>query len=390
MNLPKPPVQSYKALLWDYDFLLARSDDECCYSLSDREVQILLTIVDYVAWRTRYRPTDTTIDQETILRWQGNLARKLMSGCCPGNQLTRYTDDGVLEASEDGGVTWTPAPELDPRVTGAYFPPMPGPDGNDKKCLAATSAMEYVKQNLIDVLEDGMGYAAIYDVLIALVGFLGLLGGIGILVAILVGALFSAGIVAVQAAFTAGVWDDFKCILYCRIRSDGSFSNAGWQGVKADIATQFSGVVELVLFNWVNTVGVIGLTNSARSGMAVTADCVACDCPPGCVDETWIIDGTFVTSDDDSITIDSILDPLGSGQQIVRYGTLDTADPLYCCHGCNFEVLAGAYTSSAFVHCNGVYDPISSFSDVDFRRLDIASSVSTFTVKINFNPDGCP
>lgn len=390
MNKRKPPVQSYKALLWDYDFLLSRSDDECCYSLSDREVQILLTLVDYVGWRTRYQPTDTTIDPETISKWQGNLARELMSGCCGENQLTRYTDEGVLEASNDGGVTWVPAPELDPRVTGAYFPPMPGEDGNDKKCLAATSSMEYVKQNLIAVLSDGMGYAAIYDILISVVGFLGLLGGVGILVAILVGAIFSAGVVAVQAAFTAGVWNDFKCILYCRVRSDGSFSDAGWQGVKADIAVQFSGVVELVLYNWVNAVGVIGLTNSARSGMALTGDCSSCECPAGCVDQTWVIDGTFVTSDDDSITIASILDPLGSGQQIVRYGTLDSAPVLYCCHGCNFEIIAGAFSASAFVHCNGVYDPISAFSDVDFRRLDVASNISTFTVKINFNPDGCP
>jgi len=379
----EPPVQSYKALLWDYDFLLSRSDDECCYSLSDREVQILLTLVDYVGWRTRYQPTDTTIDPETISKWQGNLARELMSGCCGENQLTRYTDEGVLEVSNDGGVTWAPAPELDPRVTGAYFPPMPGEDGDEKKCLAATSSMEYVKQNFIAVLTDGMGYAAIYDILISVVGFLGLLGGVGILVAILVGAIFSAGIVAVQAAFTAGVWNDFKCILYCRVRSDGSFSDAGWQGVKADIAIQFSGVVELVLYNWVNAVGVIGLTNSARSGMALTGDCSSCECNTTCLSETRIILGTMLDITPDYIEIETVAATRnGHTAQWFAYGS-DTIGE-YCCIWCGWETVSGEITSAQLYNCAGT--PIGT-GESPFLKFDGYSDVGVTVVRIYISPD---
>ena len=75
------PRDTYKALLLDYDALLAASDAECCFSLSEREIQMLLAFVEYIGWKTRYIATETEIDQQLILRWQGNLARKLMSGC---------------------------------------------------------------------------------------------------------------------------------------------------------------------------------------------------------------------------------------------------------------------------------------------------------------------
>lgn len=321
------------------------------------------------------------------INWEGDDCM----GCCPEPTNRRYTSDGVLEVSYDGGVTWQTAPQLDPRLSGIIFPPLPGPDGAEKKCVAATSAQEFLKANLIDELTSGQGYATLFDLCVILIEVLGITG-VGALIAGIVAAIFTVGVVAVQAAFTSEVWADFRCILYCRIRSDGSFNVSGWQGVKSDILSNFTGVVSAILYNWVNALGVVGLTNAARSGMVASADCSACDaCPPGCPDDQWIIHGTFVTSDDDSITISSILDPLGFGQQVVRYGSQDAdPPPLYCCHGCNFEITAGAITASAFVHCNGVYDPISSFSDVDFRRLEVASSASTFTIKINFNPDGCP
>ena len=191
-------------------------------------------------------------------------------GCCPKPTNLRYTEDGVLEVSYDNGVTWSPAPELDPRQSGIIFPPITGTDGAAKRCAAAASAQEFVKQNLIDELESGQGYAAIYDAAVGIIAILGVTG-IGALIAAIVAAIFTAGIIVVQAAFTTEVWTDFRCILYCRISNDGSFTPASWELVKSDILSHFSGIVSAVLYNWVNSVGVVGLTNSARSGFVATA-----------------------------------------------------------------------------------------------------------------------
>ena len=204
-------------------------------------------------------------------------------GCCCGNSgaITRWNENGELEISYDNGATWQPYPQGDSRMTGRTAPPIPGPDGDDKKCAAAASAEEFIKQNFIDELETGQGYAAIYDALVALLAIIALTG-IGLLIAALVGAVFTAGISVVKAAFTSEVWTAFRCILYCRISDDGSFTKAGWEGVKADILDQFTGVVSAVLYNWVNSVGPVGLTNSARSGFVASADCTSCDCPEEC------------------------------------------------------------------------------------------------------------
>src|ERR1044072_4986607 len=109
-NYPPPHKSAFKGLQWDYDAVVALSDKECCFSLSEREINILLATIDPIAWRTRwFSYSDQVIDTENLVKWQGNLARKLMSGCCPDEQiLHRITEDGESEISTDGGTTWMP------------------------------------------------------------------------------------------------------------------------------------------------------------------------------------------------------------------------------------------------------------------------------------------
>jgi hypothetical protein len=197
--------------------------------------------------------------------------------CCPEPTNQRYNSDGILEVSYDGGITYDPAPALDDRFSGAIQPPILGEDGSEKACAAAASAEEFVKLNLIEELTEGESYAQISAAMVALIAALGVTG-IGLLVGAAAAAIFAAGVSAVQAAFTTEVWTDFRCILYCRILPDGSFDEAGWQLVKQEIVNHYDGVVEVILWNWVNAVGVVGLTNAARSGFVATADCTSCEC----------------------------------------------------------------------------------------------------------------
>jgi hypothetical protein len=198
-------------------------------------------------------------------------------GCCPRPTNRRFNALGQLEVSYDGGETWAVDNTLDDRFSGSVSPPIEGSDGTDKACAGAASAEEYVKQNLIDSLEDGTLFADLNSAGVALIALLGVTG-VGLLVAAFAAAIFLAGVTAVQAAFTSEVWTTFRCILFCHISEDASFNEGQWNAVKADILAQYTGVVSAVLYNWVQSVGPVGLTNSARSHFVASADCTTCDC----------------------------------------------------------------------------------------------------------------
>lgn len=326
----------------------------------------LIDLLGMATWWYNWQRSPGTDAKQTADAWRDKLnlpeLEECMS-CCPEPTNRRYNEDGILEVSYDGGDTWTPAPELDDRFSGTIAPPLSGTDGSEKACIAAASAEEYVKQNLIESLETGATFAEINTVGVAIVALLGVTG-IGLLIAGLAAAIFVAGVAAVQAAFTAEVWTDFRCLMYCRIEADGSFTVAGWQGVKNDILTHFTGIVSAVLYNWVNSVGVVGLTNAARSGFAASADCSACDecLDSECGDPETVTIGTVTDSfiDGDgyhTLLVDSA--PFMS-ENTVAIGTYgEGAPPGKCCRIHDFVINTGDYPFNiATTKCDGtVNDP---------------------------------
>lgn len=274
-------------------------------------------------------------------------------GCCPEPTNRRYNSEGELEESFDGGITWVPAPTNDSRFSGTVAPPLAGSDGSEKRCIGATSVQEYVKVTFIDELATGAGYADLYAAAVAVVAALGVTG-VGILIAAAVAAIFILGVSATQAAFTSEVWTEFKCILYCHIRPDASFTKAGWEGVKQDILASFGGIVSAVLYNWVNTIGVVGLTNSARSGFAAEGDCSMCGCSDACVSADFIQVGTLVDIGDGWIEIQADTAPYGSAPYMISYGS---AAPYpnedFCCQLCEIEIISGTQNGAAYRLCNG-------------------------------------
>lgn len=73
-----------KIIKFDWDFISAKDDTEKQYvCLTWAERQILLTMLDYVGWMTRWdSPTGQTIDQDEIDRWRDSIAGELMFGDC--------------------------------------------------------------------------------------------------------------------------------------------------------------------------------------------------------------------------------------------------------------------------------------------------------------------
>lgn len=287
MVLPNPRT-TYKAQLLDYDALLAASDESCSYCLTEREVQMLLAFVDYIAWKTRYINTTTEIDTDLIRTWSNNLARKLMDGCCGDNDLHRFSPDGVYQSSSDGGITWVDDPEDDPRNTYIGLPPLPGAPGATKKCAAADNVQGLFTQyrdNLIEIVGVTPTIIAIIAGILAFIAVLAGVSGVGVGISVLflsmAAEIISIGGTGISGAITFTALQDFRCLVYCQMNDDGELTYDTWQGLLVDIADRFSGFAETFFYQTVNGMGYIGINNAGTMGAATADDCDDCDCECG-------------------------------------------------------------------------------------------------------------
>jgi len=299
MVLPNPRT-TYKAQLLDYDALLAASDQSCSYCLTEREVQMLLAFVDYIAWKTRYINTTTEIDTDLIRTWSNNLARKLMSGCCD-ESLHRFTPAGVYQSSDDGGITWHDDPGGDPRNGGVAAPPLPGDPGSPKQCAAADNVRDLFEQyrdNLIAIVGATPTIIAIIAGILAFIGtVLGLSGvgvGIGVLFLTMAAEIIQIGGTGISGEITFLRLQDFRCLVYCRMDENGQLTYEAWQGLLADIADRFSGFAETFFYQTINGMGYIGVNNAGTTGAATADDCDDCDC-----DAEWCYEFDFLVDDGD-------------------------------------------------------------------------------------------
>ena len=300
MVLPNPRT-TYKAQLLDYDALLEASDEECSYCLSEREINMLLAFVEYIAWKTRYIATETEIDPFLIQKWANNLARKLMSGCCDENELHRFSESGVYQTSDDGGITWHDDPENDPRNDAVGAPPLPGEPSASKKCAAADNVrglFEQYRDNLIEIVGVTPTVLAIIAGILAFIGVIAGVSGVGVGIGVLflsmAAEIIQIGGTGISGAITFTALNNFRCLVYCRMNDDGELTYEAWQGLLSDIADSFSGFAETFFFQTVNGMGYIGVTNAGTIGASTASDCEDCDC-----DAEWCYEFDFLTEDGD-------------------------------------------------------------------------------------------
>lgn len=362
MNNQQPPQKTYKAMLWDYDYLLTKSDDECCYSLSEREVQILLAQIDYIGWKTRYKPTSTEIDQDLIEKWMGNLARKLMSGCCPDDEaIHRYLPDGTFQSSDDDGVTWEDDPAGDPRHGAILAPPLAGLPGDNVRCAAADNVRaQYVimRDNTVDLLTAGTTLLAIVAGLVALIG--GILAisiagvSFGVILFGLAAALLSLTPESVEEQIDDEALDLFRCIIYCHLDNEGRVTIGGFDNILAQISEQFSDFPESFFYSITASVTATGINNMATMGATDADDCGDCDCQTACGSD-WIVTVGSIDSfpDENTIVYSSAPDPGTPGRTTITVSNLtgDGGDDT-CCFVPSFTIL-GASVIFYKVNCDG-------------------------------------
>jgi hypothetical protein len=192
----------------------------------------------------------------------------------PGNTRTN-PETGVVETSMDGGATWTPNPNEDPRLNPVYqLPPNTAPD---VQCAAAAGMVEDIRR-VLEAGTLGTGAGGLATVLITLL----LIPGIGWMWAAML--LFAGSIILAMsagtlAAFTEDVYEQLLCIFYSNINADGSVTAEQLETIHDQVVSDIgdalvSDFVQLVF----NMHGFVGLTNAGSAYADPDADCA---CVPG-------------------------------------------------------------------------------------------------------------
>jgi len=310
----------------DYDRVLSLSDDECCYSLTQKEVAMVLSQTAYFGWKTRWNSeTETEIDTDIIEALQSGLERKLMSGCCPDEGvLHRFTSEGVYQTSSDGGETWVDDPTRDPRNDAIENPHLTGEPSDNKRCAAADNVRGLFvtyRDNLASLLEASPTLVGIVAGILAfiavLTGISGVAIGLSVLIMGLASFLLTLTPTELNDAITDTVLDDFRCLVYCRMDQDGLLTYDSWQGLLADIATTFADFPELFFYQTVNTMGYIGVNNAGSTGPVTADDCGDCGCS-----DTWCYDFDFTLADgSEFVTVSLGTWTDGTGWVGVPYGS---------------------------------------------------------------------
>jgi len=276
---------SGKVLQWNYDQILAASEQKCCYSLTRRDVALIMAISEQMHWSTRYlSPSGTEIDTDLIDAWASGMETRLMDGCCPDGTLSRFTDDGIFQTSVDGGETWQDAPDSDPRNSGTLSPPLPG-SGDNVRCAASDNVRDNftsMRDSTVALLTAGTTVLAILAGIVGLVGvILGLSGAataIGVLLIGLSAELLSLTPESVTDQLDETTMDDFRCLVYCNMEDNGQFTYAGWQALISAISSTFTGFPLTFFMSITQSLGYIGMSNAGTMGAATASDCDGCDC----------------------------------------------------------------------------------------------------------------
>lgn len=300
-----------------------------------------------------------------------------------------------MEVSFDGGATWEAATSADdPRLAVPQSPPLPGPDGDEKKCVAASAGVKYfqdLQASLSASLESGIGLTAL-GVAIGAILLIILSGGAALVIIALwmplAIALVGITSAAFDAAFDMDVWERLRCNLFCHMEDDGSFDATSWQAVKAQVQDDEAGLAEAFLYHIINSAGYKGLTAAIRSNPEATGDCDACGCAGGCDLDNWDTypggnHGVVISRDEETGVIELSSTVIQGGQYYIG---LETSDPVnLCCYTVEIETV-GFVNTWAMWPCGSAPDygnlPIVPVPVNQCLALVQAQSDSPFTMTI--------
>lgn len=274
--------------------------------------------------------------------------------CCPEPTNQYYDENGVLQVSYDGGLTYEPDTS-DPRLNSPLLPELPGADGSDKRCVASNNVTGYIKAAADQLIADGTAWNNITTLLAAIGAIIVLLLSIGTAGALtplllgLVAALVGTGLAAFEAAMTEAVYSDLNCIVYCHTPDDGVYTVEDWQAIKADISTTFTGIVAKFIYDTINAMGLAGMTNASRSGVHAgePCDCTCSNCSN--LTDWQVIYGTILEQTPGYIRIAA--GAAGGGNTAIRLANYTTPGTGKCCN-VSYNLISGVHQTGSYTLCD--------------------------------------
>lgn len=311
-------------------------------------------LLERLIYRDAWTGTEEEVDRAIgeVNKLLAALKENNMSCCCDEPTIPpqyRWTSDGTLQVSRDGGETWEDDPADDPRNLVTLLPG-PGLADGDKCTYAANISHEVKKQVdfILNELANGKTAADIAPAVIALAIALGLPSGGLSLFLIVVYGLISAFIAladrGLEGSFDTTFWEHYQCFWFCVISDDGEVTDAMIETVKGKVSEYFGTLNPLaakVMNDTIGTMGAKELTNSARMNLVADADCSDCDCEEFC-GGTWAIHdfggtvGTIVAQTETTITIRTGA-PTGEPKTYVMISSSSG-----CCHFTHIQRTAGS------------------------------------------------
>ena len=233
--------------------------------------------------KTGHNPSATPVDglyPVDVIR-----KRLLVDEVYPAN--LRYSSGaGSVQYTPDG-TNWYNAPEFDPRNNAGAV----GRKGESSNCPAAKSVAEYFRRYITlvtGILSAGSGLVQGAS---AILGFLNLLGGYGILWEIIsgmFGTLTGYGASAIATAFTSDQYDKLTCILLCTM-NDSKLDANSLTLTKQLVTEQLNATAAPIVNLMLDVMGFAGV-NRAGAFYTVAGDCSGCaSCDWSfCVDLDWL------------------------------------------------------------------------------------------------------
>lgn len=244
-------------------------------------------------------------------------------------ETMRYNDSTDTFETLVNGV-WTENPEGDPRHQ-TLFPPRLTSDPACDAAASVRTAFQGQIEGIFTAIDNGATAFAIAGTILSLFAF----GPFGVFISIalfLADLMLSAGTTALEAALTEGVWDEFECILYCNMNSQGRLSAEAMDMVVSEVASEIGGLAAGVINTMLNLAGEGGVNNIASLGTS-TGDCDDCGCNDPCADADSFSAGTVnsVTDNGDgTVTVNVSSVDNGGGVQYVAWGNRTDPDSPCC------------------------------------------------------------
>ena len=234
----------------------------------------------------------TIILQNMIL----NAGECEVNTCCTDITLYRVNlENGTLEISTDGGVTWIPDPTSPANMV--YQLPPPVTSGvSATKCDAATNGFQHLKDIIDHDSETITAGGSVFAVGAAIAAFIiavFISGGAALAFASLIFGAVSGAIAYGGSAFDA-YWDSTNedkilCAIYCFIAEDGSIDETAFNNIVSRLMISLpSSPAKDLFMSELKGMGWKGLGNLCAYGNAADSDCSSCECDEVC-NEHWNI-----------------------------------------------------------------------------------------------------